>query len=746
MRSFLKIALLSSVLVCSADVFAQTTQIYLPNTTPPEVWAYGRLQPLAWSGGLNNPQICMADLNNDGIKDMAIYDRVGRFGSVKTFINTSSIPGNPKYEYRPEYQINFPLIADYMKMEDYNRDGIPDLFHKGMGGVSVYKGYYQNNKLNFTFYRELRYNLPGSGLVNCYVAPIDIPAIVDVDNDQDLDVLSYDVMGTRISYFRNCEKEDGLPKDSMRMCYKSTCWGKTVQFYERKLLLGDTTCDKFSFGTTCKTTHAGNTLLLLDYDGDGDMDAFNGNVSYSDIQFLKNGRVEYSYNKDTIISQDTMWGGANGKIAYMSMMPLANYIDVDNDGKKDLIISPRLDNTENYKSIAYYKNNGTTALPNFSYVSDTLFMQDMIDAGSAAIPVMYDYNKDGKLDMFIANEGYYQANGTLRARISYYENTSTTSKQSFELKNNDFMGFWASNLRHLALSFGDMNGDGIDDMLLGRGDGNITFFRNTAASNTVTPVYTTPMILNDLSGTIDVGDYATPFIYDVDKDGKNDIVSGNQAGNIIYYRNTGTTPVPVFNKITDSLGGVRVVEEGSIYTYTVPFIGKIDNSNKDYLLIGTQGGTIYRYDSVVSGNITKYNRLDSNYCYINIHQRSAPYVADIDGDGKKEMMIGGYAGGVVMFKQYFNVGIDNVADTKNKVDVYPNPANNQITIAWKDGFANGNVEIKLVSVTGQVVKQLTVAGTNTSALIDVSNLSNGIYYCIVQSAGNQSVVPVSIIK
>lgn len=747
MNNILKVTLLLIFTAPVTVAIAQApTQIYLPNTTPPEVWANGRMQTMAWSGGVNNPQICMADLNNDGVKDMAIYDRVGRFGSVKTFINTSSIPGNPKYEYKPEYAITFPAVVDYMQMADYNRDGIPDLFHKGMGGVSVHRGYYNNNKLHFTFYRELRYNLPGSGLVNCYVAPIDIPAIIDVDNDQDLDVLSYDVNGNRIGFFRNCEKEDGLVPDSMRMCYKSTCWGKTIQFYERKQVLGDTMCDKFSFGTTCKTTHAGNTLLLIDYDGDGDMDAFNGNVSFSDIQYLKNGRVEYSYNKDTIISQDTMWGASSGKIVYMPMMPIAHFIDVDNDGKKDLVFTPRLENTENYKSIAYYKNNGTNTNPNFSYVSDTLFIQDMIDAGTAAMPVAYDYNKDGKLDLFVTSEGYYQSNGSLRARISYYENTSTSTKQSYELKNNDFLGLWSANLRHIALSFGDLNGDSIEDLVIGREAGNIVYYRNTASSNSVTPVYGTPMMLNDLSGTIDVGDYATPFIYDIDKDGKKDIISGSQAGKLFYYKNNGGASVPLFNKITDSLGGVGIMEEGSIYTYTVPFIGRIDDTPKEYLLIGTQGGTVYRYDSVISTNITKYNRLDSMYCYINVHQRSAPFVADIDKDGKMEMMIGGYAGGIVMFKQYFNVGIDNLTTDNKKVSVYPNPANNNITITWNDGFANSTVDIKLVSVTGQVVKKTTTAAGITSVQIGVADLAQGVYYCVVQCAGNQSVVPVSIMK
>ncbi len=745
MKSFLKSTLLLALIIPLQGTYAQTpTQIYLPNTTPPDVWANGRKQTLAWAGGFNNPQICIADLNNDGIKDMAVYDRVGRYGSVKTFINTSSIAGNPAYEYRPEFAITFPLVVDYMKMEDYNRDGIPDLFHKGMGGVSVYKGYYNNNKLHFTFYRELRYNLPGSGLVNCYVAPIDIPAIGDVDKDDDLDVVTYDVVGTRMSFYRNCEKEDGLSKDSMRMCLKDECWGRTLQLYERTMHLAQN-CGQW--GVTCKTTHAGNTVCLVDYDGDGDLDLFNGNVSFSDIQFLKNGRVEYGKSIDTIIAQDTAWGSNNGKKLQMSMMPIAHWVDMDNDGKKDMVFTPRLDNTENYKCVSYYRNTGSNTSPAFSFTTDSLLIQDMIDAGTGSVPTMYDYNKDGKLDLFVATEGYYQeSNGTLRARINYYENTSTSSVQSFELKNPDFLNLFTTNIRGTSLSFGDLDGDGVDDLVLGKGDGYISFYKNNASNNTMTPVYGFPTLLNDQFGTLDVGDYAAPFIYDLNKDGKNDLVVGSQMGNLYYFRNTTSGGLPSFFKVTDTLGGIKIFEEGNVYTYVVPFIGKIDDSGKEYLLLGTQGGTVYRYDSITSTNFTKYNRLDSNYCYINVHQRAAPFVADIDNDGKKEMMIGSFSGGVVMYKQYFNVGIDNIASTKYKVDVYPNPASNNITIAWNAAFTNGPVEVKLLSVTGQLVKRVTADLNATSVQLDVANLAQGVYYCIAQCAGNQSVVPVSIMK
>lgn len=754
MNKILQSALLSITVLITQKSIAQTaSQDYLPWANAPAVSVNSKTLPLAWAGGFNNPQPCLADLNGDGIKDLAVYDRIGRYGSVKTFLNESSIAGNPKYVYHPEYQVNFPDVFDYMKMEDYNRDGVPDLFHKGMGGVSVYRGYYKgsgaNKMLAFTFYRELRYFLKGSGLVNCYVAPIDLPSIIDIDGDQDLDVITYDINGTRLSFYRNCEKEDGLPADSMRMCYMDECWGKSFQNYERSLWLG---VGCLETGVTCKmtgnekTTHAGNTVCMLDYDGDGDYDMLNGNISFSDIQYLRNGKANSLPARDSFVWQDTMWGSQNGKTLYMPYMPAAYWLDIDNDGKKDLVFTPRMDGTENYRCMAYYRNKGTNASPDFSYVMDTLMVGEMIDMGEGSTPVVYDYNKDGKPDIFISSDGFYQtSNGKLRARIRYYENTSSGSTTSFKLSDDDFMGYWANNTTGVRMAFGDLDGDGADDLLMGKNDGTISYYRNSATS-TAQPVYNLALTINDQYGTMDVGDFATPFIYDVDNDGKKDIVSGSQLGKMYYFRNVGGSPIPMFLRMTDTLGGVKIEEDGVPYTYTTPYIGKMDNTGKEYLVVGTYGGTIYRYSGIGGGKTTGYKRVDSIYSYINVRERATPFIADIDGDTRYEMIVGSKAGGVVAFKQYFNVGVDNITSGNGNITVYPNPANTKLTITWEKGYASQGLKLSLVSVTGQTLLSKEIVPDATETDLDVTSIAQGVYYCIVKGPNGQSVSPVSIIK
>ncbi len=103
----------------------------------------------AWCGGINATQVTQADLNNDGKKDLILYD----FNtlSLKTFICTG-LPGQIKYTYSPQFEKNFPAVYDYVLMYDYNCDNVPDLFHRGYAGVG------QRRRFRFLFLRSIGFS------------------------------------------------------------------------------------------------------------------------------------------------------------------------------------------------------------------------------------------------------------------------------------------------------------------------------------------------------------------------------------------------------------------------------------------------------------------------------------------------------------------------------------------------------------------------------------------------------------
>ncbi|RYD57828.1 MAG: T9SS type A sorting domain-containing protein [Sphingobacteriales bacterium] len=737
-------------LASTIPLYAQEWKYRADNSV--KVYANDKPQTMAWCGGVNTPQFALADLNRDGKNDLVIFEQsVG----VRTFINTGTA-ANAIYTYASLYEQYFPVVNEYLKLVDYNKDNVTDLIHRGRTGFSVYKGYYgADNRLRFSFYKDLYYTTPNGGTINVYCEPNDIPSVEDVDGDGDLDFFSYSIGGGYVSFYKNCRVEHGLPADSIKICLSDNCWGKVYQGYERTQSLG-TGCS--NFGTSSckgcelsgnKTTHTGNTLCLLDYDSDSDFDFFNGNNAFPDIQLLTNGKREHGYSIDTMITQDTLWDAGGVQLSNM-LWPAAFWLDVDGDGDKDLLFSPHGSGTENYRCITYYKNTGTASAPSYTYQSDTFLIDQMIDAGTGSYPMLYDYNRDGKPDLFIGSQGYHQTNGTFRSRLSYCENTSTEADVSFTLRTKDFLNISSLSITGAIPTIGDLSRDGKDDLLIGKLDGTILLYRNYAASANDIPDWRLEAgNLKDNTGAeINVGGFAAPFIYDIDKDGQNDLIIGNRFGTLVYYKNVSTVAGQLALEYkTDTLGGARSAPPFSAYGYSVPFIGKLDDSGKEYLLLGSQSGALYRYDGFQDGNVSgTYTRLDEEYKGIKIPSMSSPAVADLDGDGNYEIISGNVAGGLKLFKlsqMEEEIGETPITDD---VIVFPNPANRRVTIAWGKSFnTSSHVDVILFNSMGQKVAQDTISLPSVlSANLDVGYLSSGVYYCVVLSGKNRRSIPVVV--
>ena len=560
-------------------------------------------------------------------------------------------------------------------------------------------------------------------------------------------------------YYKNMRVEDGLPCDSIRIRLADRCWGKVYQGFYREHTLGYT-CSNAGLlrpsGTAGKVTHSGNSLFLFDWDMDGDVDYLDGSVSFNEMTFLKNGKSETGYAVDTMIGQDTIWQ-TGGKKIDIPTWPSAFSIDVNLDGKKDMLLAPNAGTSaENYRGIWYYKNNSVTGTADWQFQSDSFLSDKSIDLGTASYPILFDYDKDGRPDLLVGSDGYRQASGQLKSRISCYKNTSTPGNASFTLQNTDFLNVSIHNFQGAAPAVGDVDGDGRADLVVGHTDGTLTYFKNIAASDGLQPDWQlTQLQLQDLSGSvINVGGYAAPFVYDIDRDGKKDLIIGNIYGFVQYYRNESTTPGTIRLKLINTkLGMAKSDPTQNFGNYSTPFIGKLDPSGIEYLLMGSNSGNVYQYTGFQTGDTAAtYSLVDGRYSYIDStysmynhpgtyygiygNRRTAVTVGDIDGSGSYAMIKGNIKGGLEFYKRkVYEIEVTDVP-AEGGILVYPNPAKDLLSVSWSSIKGN-EVNVMITDISGRVVQHSIISSQLGHTQLSVAGLSAGLYICIVESAGGK---------
>ncbi|NVO04167.1 MAG: VCBS repeat-containing protein, partial [Bacteroidetes bacterium] len=434
----------------------------------------------SWAGGLNSCQLSKIDLNLDGTKDLFVFDRIGN--RVLTFINNGT-PNAIDYSYAPKYINKFPFLHNWVQLIDYNCDGKEDVFTYSGMGIGLYKNI-SDTALKFQLVSNQLLSFQYSGQIGIYSSTVDFPAIVDVDNDGDLDVLSFWVLGTYVQMHKNLSMETYGVCDSLKFELSEECWGKFAENGNtNEIMLNDLSTFCNSKNNPMDTVgmnkdqfrHSGSTLTAFDFDGDNDKDLLVGDVDFPQMKALTNGGTS---TNALITSQDTLFPSYNTSIDVIAF-PVASFLDIDNDNKNDLVVSPfdekysLYDVSENKKSMLFYKNIGTQTSPVFSFQKNNLFQDEMIDLGAGAYPVLFDYDNDGLKDLFVSNVGYwdssYYSNYSLYSKfvskIALFKNVGTASNPTFQLITSDFANLSTLKLNSIYPTFGDLDGDLDIDML-----------------------------------------------------------------------------------------------------------------------------------------------------------------------------------------------------------------------------------------------------------------------------------------
>lgn len=192
----------------------------------------------------------------------------------------------------------------------------------------------------------------------------------------------------------------------------------------------------------------------------------------------------------------------------------------------------------------------------------------------------------------------------------------------------------------------DWNADGLEDLIVGDRLGMVNLFRRLPDSTlTAMPPLSTPQ------GRIDVGHNSAPEVFDWNNDGLPDVLVGRAdpwPGSVILYTNSGTPEDPL---LADSCfldaGGEHIS-----YTYSVPRVFDLDRDGLQDLLLGEASGHVYWFRNAgtsVEPVLEEGVKLECEDGPVFNGTSSRVWVGDYDADGVPDLLLGNYDGLVHLY-------------------------------------------------------------------------------------------------
>jgi FG-GAP-like repeat/RTX calcium-binding nonapeptide repeat (4 copies) len=233
--------------------------------------------------------------------------------------------------------------------------------------------------------------------------------------------------------------------------------------------------------------------------------------------------------------------------------------------------------------------------------------------------------------------------------LKYYKNTGNAIAPSYvEQTGTDNPFNTIPLIRFSAPTFADIDGDGDLDLVVGERYGTLKYYRNTGSA--IAPSYEAQTGTTNPFTGIDIESNSTPTLADIDGDGDLDLVVGSSNGTLKYYKNTGTVTAPIYTKQTGTDNPFNTIDIGS---FSAPTLADIDGDGDLDLIVGEVKGTLKYYKntgSAIAPSYVEQTGTNNPFNAIDIGFYSTPTLANLDGDGDLDLVVSENSGNLNYFE------------------------------------------------------------------------------------------------
>ena len=533
----------------------------------------GHPYALPFLGGFEHPRPQLVDIDGDGVNDLFIQE------------NSNDLE---LYQRSPTgWQLTVERyqgldIGEWYRFADVDRDGLFDLFAESpLSDIRYYRNVGTRTAPRFAVAADTLRDVQGQAI---YADRQNIAQFADIDCNGKLDMMLGRVDGTITRYEMAGLDSNRAPRFQLI----------TERFEDIQII-----------GQRQPSRHGANTMAVFDVDSDGDPDILWGDFFEPGLLWLRNEGTcaHFDFHGERIPFPPGAPLETSGYNA-----PAAG--DLNGDGRLDLVIgvlggafNPNKTSTANL-----YQLDQTG--PNV-WRPATSRLLDGIDVGAESIPALGDIDGDGDQDLLVGTK--IEPDNPRTGGLYWFENVGTGTEPALRLRGH----LTVLPAFHLAPALGDLDGDGLPDLVLGQFQDPIAWYRNAGTSGAGAGGRF--VLVDSALVRLPRGSNGVPELHDIDKDGDLDLFVGDAAGRVAFFRNDGSKQAPRFVLASEDYLGRRVGRR------VVPrFL-------KDVLILGTERGGI---DSTLGIRLPLY---------------AAPAFASVRGSGI-DMFVGGAGGGVQYFQ------------------------------------------------------------------------------------------------